>query len=188
MMDISIFFKNTVPPARLRELLSIGAAEKIEKGGQYVRAGEVPKRFAFVSRGIFRYLYLNEKGKEFTKAIILEGNFIASYSAMISGSPSFFFIEALEASEVFSIPYEKWRGLLGSHPFWAQFLLRFVEKGFIKKEKRERDLLLLDAERRYLDFLVEYPDIETRIPQSVIASYLGIRPESLSRVKKGLSN
>jgi CRP-like cAMP-binding protein len=67
--------------------------------------------------------------------------------------------------------------------FWTRFLLKFVEKGFIIKEKRERDLLLLDAETRYNNFLKEFPGISQRITQNIIASYLGIKPETLSRIR-----
>jgi CRP-like cAMP-binding protein len=103
---------------------------------------------------------------------------------MITQTPSYFFVEALEKSEVFEIPYRSWLRLLESDPFWTGFLLRFVEKGFIIKEKRERDLLLLDAETRYRNFLEEFPGMEKRIKQTIIASYLGIQPESLSRIRK----
>lgn len=173
-----------MPPERLEEFLSIGQIKTIKRGEYYIRGGEIPKKFAFVISGLFRYVYINDAGKEFTKGIILEHNFIASYSAMVSNSPSYFFIEALEDAELFSINFENWLDLLGTNPFWVKFLLGFVEKGFTVKEKRERDLLLLNAETRYLNFLREYPGIDKRINQTIIASYLGIQPESLSRIKK----
>jgi CRP-like cAMP-binding protein len=105
---------------------------------------------------------------------------------MISDSPSHFYIEALEDSEILIIPYDKWKLLLEKDTFWIKLLLKFVEKGFKTKEKRERELLLLNAETRYLNFLKEFPDLENRISQSIIASYLGIQPESLSRIKKNI--
>jgi hypothetical protein len=71
--------------------------------------------------------------------------------------------------------------------FWVKFLLKFIEKGYIIKEKRERDLLLLDAETRYNDFLCEFPGIDQRIKQGIIASYLGIKPETLSRIRKKIT-
>jgi CRP-like cAMP-binding protein len=71
--------------------------------------------------------------------------------------------------------------------FWIKFLLKFIEKGFMIKEKRERDLLLLDAETRYKNFLSEYPGMDQRIKQGIIASYLGIKPETLSRIRRKIS-
>ena len=92
-------------------------------------------------------------------------------------------MEALEDAEVFSISFEKWQKLLKGHSFWVQFLLGFVERGFMIKEKREREMLLLDAQSRYINFLED----DERIPQTIIASYLGIQPESLSRIRKKYS-
>lgn len=173
-----------LPPDRIREITEIGKKSCIEPGDNFIRAGEIPSKFGFVSSGLFRYLYISDKGQEFTKGIIREGNFISAYSAMITHTPSFFFVEALEKSEVLEISYHSWLKLKASDPFWTGFLLKFVEKGFIIKEKRERDLLLLDAETRYRNFLEEFPGMEKRIKQTIIASYLGIQPESLSRIRK----
>lgn len=175
-----------IPEDKIEELISISKFETIELNEYYIRAGETPKKFGFVISGLFRYFYISDRGYEFTKGIIIEHNFISSYSAMKSNLPSHFFIEALEKSEVLTIPYNKWQQLLKTDVYWMNLLLRFVEKGFAIKEKRERDLLLLNAETRYLNFLKEYPDMEDRISQVIIASYLGIQPESLSRIRKNI--
>ncbi len=173
-----------IPEEKIEDLISICQIGTIQANEYFLREGEVPQKFAFVLSGLFRYVYINEKGYEFTKGIITEHNFISSYSAMISNSPSYFFIEALENSEILKIPYEKWLLLLKTDIFWVKLLLGFVEKGFIIKEKRERDLLLLNAETRYLNFMKEYPGMDKRVSQTIIASYLGIQPESLSRIRK----
>ncbi len=180
------FLENIIPEDRLHEFLSIGDILSIKKGKYYIREGETPQKLGFIISGLFRYVYINHEGKEFTKGLILKNNFISSYSAMISQSPSYFFIEALEDGEIYSFSYKKWLNLQKSHPFWNAFLLKLIETAFSKKEKRERDLLLLNAETRYLNFLETYPNMETRINQTVIASYLGIQPESLSRIRKKL--
>ena len=141
-----------------------------------------------MGNGLFRYVYVNEKGMEFTKGIIPEHSFVTSYSAMISQTPSYFRIEAMEDAEILEIPYNKWQRLKESHSYWNSFVLKLVEKGFIVKEKRERDLLLLDAETRYINFLNDFPKLQGRIKQHIVASYLGIQPESLSRIRKKLSS
>lgn len=173
-----------MPPERAKALYSIGRVKNIRVGTYFVREGETPKKLAFVISGLFRYLYINNKGQEFTKGIITEHNFISSYSAMITGTPSHFFIEALENAEVLEVPYYQLTALLETDCFWVRFLLKNIEKGFMIKEKRERELLLLDAETRYANFLKEFPGLEKRIKQTIIASYLGIQPESLSRIRK----
>lgn len=180
--------KTGIPDERLDELLSIGRQRKVTNGTYFLEAGTVPGKFGFVVQGLFRYVYITDKGIEFTKGIISENNFISSYSAMISNTPSYFFIEALEDSEILEISFSKWQELQNSHPFWDKFLIRLVEMGFAIKEKRERDLLLLDAETRYKNFLNEFPGMDKRIKQQIIASYLGVQPESLSRIKQKLSS
>lgn len=177
-----------LPSNQLEDLVAIGQVKTLTSGDYFIREGETPQKLAFVLSGLFRYVYINDKGLEFTKSLIQDGNFISSYSAMITQSGSHFFIEALEDAVVFVIPYSKWQMLLTQDPFWTQFLLQFIEKGFITKEKRERDLLLLSAETRYLNFLEEYPGMDKRIKQTIVASYLGIQPESLSRIRKKMSS
>lgn len=175
-----------LPNDRIEELISISQKDTIRANEYFIREGEIPKKFAFAFSGLFRYVYINHKGHEFTKGIITENSFISSYSAMVSKSPSHFFIEALEDAEILKIPYEKWLTLLETDIFWFKFLLGFIEKGFGIKEKRERDLLLLNAETRYLNFMSEFPGMDKRISQTIIASYLGIQPESLSRIRKNI--
>ena len=138
--------EDLLPPERIEELVSIGQIRSVRTNEYFIREGEIPKKLGFIVSGLFRYVYITNKGVEFTKGIITEKNFIVSYSAMIAGSYSHFFIEALEDSEVLEIPYERWKTLMEADYFWVRFLLALVEKGFSVKEKRERDLLLLNAE------------------------------------------
>ena len=179
--------KNILPENKIENFLSIGRGKSIYASDYFIKAGQVPEKIAFVVSGLFRYVYVNEKGDEFTKGIIAERLFVSSYSAMIMGKPSYFSIEALEDSEIFEISWKDFVSLMENDIFWIKFLLKFIEKGFIIKEKRERDLLLLDAETRYKNFLNEYPGMDQRIKQGVIASYLGIKPETLSRIRAKIS-
>jgi CRP-like cAMP-binding protein len=176
--------KKILPHDRISEFLSIGKEKSFEESEFFVKAGETPLKIAYVYEGLFRYLYVNEKGDEFTKGIITENNFISSYSAMVLNKPSYFSIEALENSKVLEISWSDFSHLMDIDDFWIKFLLKFVEKGYIIKEKRERDLLLLDAETRYKNFYAEFPGMEQRIKLGIIASYLGIKQETLSRIRK----
>jgi CRP-like cAMP-binding protein len=175
--------KQILPESRAEELAAICRSVQIAERDFFLKAGEVPRKVAFVIKGLFRYVYTNEKGDVFTKGIILENDFISSYSAMIMKQKSFFSIEALEQSTVLEFEWADFVKLRDNDIFWVQFLLKFVEKGYIMKEKRERDLLLLDAESRYKNFLHEFPGVEQRLTQGIIASYLGIKPETLSRIR-----
>jgi len=176
--------KNILPDSRIDEFLAIGKEKSIITGDFFIGTGETPLKIAYVYKGLFRYVYINDKGDEYTKALITENNFISSYSAMVLSRPSYFSIEALENSIVLEILWSDFNQLKEEDIFWVKFLMKFIEKGYIIKEKRERDLLLLDAETRYKDFLTEFPGMDQRIKQGIIASYLGIQPETLSRIRR----
>lgn len=170
------------------ELLKISKARTITNGSFYISEGQIPTKFAFLLTGLFRYVYIDDKGNEFTKSIIPENNLIVSYSAMLYQKPSYFFIQAIEDSEILEVNYQSWLGLQKMNNGWDKFLIAALEKGYCLKEKRERDLLMLDAETRYKNFLTEFPGMENRVTQQMVASYLGIKPESLSRIRKKLLN
>jgi CRP-like cAMP-binding protein len=176
-----------IPANEANELLKISRLVKVDRDAYYLANGQIPKKIAFNLKGLFRYVYGDDKGNEFTKSIIPENSILASYSAMLYQAPSFFAIQALEDSQVLETPYQDWLLLKSTNRFWDLFLIRMLEKGFCIKEKRERDLLLLDAETRYKNFLTEFPGLENRLTQQIVASYLGIKPESLSRIRKKIA-
>ncbi|RAW02889.1 Crp/Fnr family transcriptional regulator [Pseudochryseolinea flava] len=176
-----------LPPEEESKLLSITHVVAINKGEPFIREGTVPQKFAFVNRGLFRYYYSNEKGTEFTKGFFAENSFIVSYTAMSKQLPSHYSIEALEDAEIMVIDYAEWLKLFRAHPCWTKFLLSLIEKGYMKKEARERELLILNASERYRIFLRDYPQLEHRVKQHQIASYLGITPVALSRIRKEMT-
>lgn len=173
-----------IPEKQAKDLLSISKIRQIPSGESYISEGQVPKTFAVALQGLFRYYYIDDKGNEFTKGFILPETVLSAYSAMLHQTPSFFYIQALEDSEILEVDYKKWLELQQQDSFWDKFLIRALEKGYFTKEKRERELLLLDAEARYKIFTTEFPGMEKRIKLQIIASYLGIQPESLSRIRK----
>jgi CRP-like cAMP-binding protein len=180
-------FLNLVAPAPEEEtdfFLKILKPVRINKGEYFISEGQIPRKFAFVNEGLFRYLYIDKTGKAFTKNFLAEGKFIVSYSAMIAQRASLLYIEALEDSDILEIDYSQWLEVKKRHECWSVLLIAMLEHAFIVKEKRERDLLLLDARERYMDFLNEFPKLESRVKQHMIASYLGISPISLSRIRK----
>lgn len=176
----------TFPDEQLKKIIAISKIKKIKKDSCYIGEGETPKSFAYVFRGLFRYYYIDKKGNDFTKGFFFENSFISSYSAMIQNRESYFSIEALEDAEIIEIDYEKWKALLSNELVWHKLLLALIEKGYCIKESREREFLLFSAEERYKSFLKSFSDQQKRIKQHFIASYLGISPVSLSRIRKKL--
>ncbi|MCU4177078.1 Crp/Fnr family transcriptional regulator [Carboxylicivirga sp. N1Y90] len=170
--------------SEISEFIEISSIRSFKAKDNFIRAGQIPTEFGFVLSGLFRYVYISEQGKELTKVFMPEKSFISSYSAMISKTSSFFFIEAIEDSKVLVISHDKWQKLREHKPKWNSLLIKLLEKGYAVKEKREREFLLLDAESRYKIFLEEYPNLESRVKQHMVASYLGITPIALSRIRK----
>jgi CRP-like cAMP-binding protein len=176
-----------IPSEEMAKLCRIVTKQNIPKGNIFIRAGSVPNKFAFIVNGLFRYYYANENGSEFTKGFFRERNFITSYTAMVKSRPSYYSVQALEDSDLLVVDYAQWQNLYQSSFCWMNLIFALVEKGYMKKEARERELLVLNAEERYRVFLNEYPDLEKRIKQHMIASYLGITPVALSRIRKAMS-
>ncbi len=177
-----------LPEQESADLLSISNIKSVEKDGFFISEGQIPRKFAIVLSGSFRYYYVNEKGDEFTKGFILKNAVLSANSAMVKGSPSLFNNQALEHAQILEVNYQSWLQLRMSNAFWDRFLIQALEKGYFAKEKRERELLLLDATARYQIFLSEFPELDKKVKLHIIASYIGIQPESLSRIRKKSAN
>ncbi|GAA5522737.1 Crp/Fnr family transcriptional regulator [Aliifodinibius salicampi] len=176
----------TLPEEQEEKFIDLISIKHIEAGENFIRAGQSPRTIGFVTKGLFRYFYTSEQGSEFTKGFFNKGMVISSYDAILENSPSHYTIQALEESIVEVVPYDRFQQLFLESPCWNEFLVALLQKGYLAKVTREREFLLLDAEQRYQTFLKRYPDLESRVKQHIIASYLGIAPESLSRIRKKL--
>lgn len=162
--------------------------KSIKKGDLFVRAGSYPSSIGFVNKGLFRFYYTDKDGVEFTKAFFPENTVLSSYSALLENRTSYFSIQALEDAEIEYVDYQKLIALFPQNSSWNNFLIAVLQKGYLMKEERERQFLLFSAEERYLNFLERFPNLEHRIKQTIVASYLGIQPESLSRIRKKLKS
>ncbi|PRX70969.1 CRP-like cAMP-binding protein [Cohnella sp. SGD-V74] len=167
-----------------RKLCSI---QTVAKNAHWVRENEPVDAIAFCAKGLFRLYYATPDGGEFNKSFCSAHDFVASYGALLAGSPSHFSIQALADSLLLTVRYSDFRALYDRHPCWERLGRILVEQLYMKKELREREFLLLSAEARYLKFLERYGPLETLIPQYHVASYLGITPVALSRIRRKLT-
>jgi len=152
----------------------------------FLHAGETSRKICFVADGLFRLFYTDMAGKDYTKNFKSAGQFMASQASLLLRVPSKLNIQALENSTVVCFDYDNVLQL-AEHSFrWQHLLRKTAEADYLEKEKRESDLLFYDAKERYLNFKNEHPGWEERIQQRFIASYLGISPETLSRIRKNL--
>lgn len=159
----------------------------VPKLRHFVEAGDCTEAVGFCIGGLFRLYYTTPDGVEFNKSFCASGEFVASYGALLQGIPSYFSIQALMDSELVVFRYHDYKALYDRHPCWERLGRLIAEQLFVSKETRERELLLLSAEDRYRLFLERYGPVAAAIPQYHIASYLGITPVALSRIRRRLT-
>lgn len=176
-----------IPAAELVKIRQIFQPLTIAKEGNFVSAGQIPQLIGFILTGLLRSYFTTTDGNEYTMSFFSEGEFVTSYSAALLGSESRIFIEALEDTTMLAANFRDFYRLLDTHECWQIVGRKLAEFSFLKKEQREVALLADDAQTRYLDFLRQKPELEKRIKQHYIASYLGISPVSLSRLRAKLN-
>jgi CRP-like cAMP-binding protein len=159
---------------------------RYQAGEWVVEAGQPVGRIGFLVEGLARYYYLTREGREFNKSFALPGQPLTSVIALVTGQPSPFFIQALDACECFFLGYDALVTLCDQHREWERLARHLLEQLAIKKERREADFLLRSPQERYLQFLKEFGDVANRVPNYHIASYLGITEVALSRIRRRL--
>ena len=131
---------------------------------------------------MLRFFYIDIDGNEVTKYFSFEDSLILTSTAL-TDKESPYFIEALEDSVLITVDYRSFTELTKSNAFWLETVKNEYEKALIYKEERERSFLLENATERYKGFIRDFPGIEKRVKLKYIASYLGISPVSLSRIR-----
>lgn len=176
-----------IPDDELRHVEKIVRIKYLKKGDLFIKAGDVPEFCGFICKGLMRVFYIDEHGRDFTKLFNREFDFISSYAAFIERSESHLNVEALEDTTVCVINYDTFRMFTERHPCWLKIYIKSLEKFYVIKERREGYLLWCDAKTRYKQFLSDFPGLEKRVRQYYIASYLGISPVTLSRIRSSSS-
>lgn len=172
----------------LKDIVSRQKRMHVQKSEFLLQEGEICKHSFYVEKGLLRYYSIDEKGKEHIIQFAPEGWFVGDRESMFFNLPSQFFIQALEDSEVVMIDDELICTISKADETFAVFNNNLLHNHIRQLQHRINMLLSATAEERYLDFIKIYPDILLRVPQTLVASYLGITPESLSRVRKDLAS
>lgn len=168
----------------LKQLInSIGALKNIPKGTNLVSEGDMINSLYYIYKGIVRGYYIDSDGNDITKCFSSETDFVCAEKLLKEGEATYN-VECLEDSICIEIPYSViLRGIEADDEMRA-FSNKFTKKQVIILDERQRGLLMKTAMDRYLDFKRDYSAIENRISQEHIASYIGVRASSLSRLKR----
>ncbi len=153
------------------------------KGDFFIREGETAEYLGFIIKGLMKFYYIDTKGNEWIKHFAVENHFVTSFTSFQRQIPSLYYIEALEDTTIMMVDYANYFRGISTMMIWNTVARNYTEMLYQVKEKREAEFLKYDAQERYRIFLEEYPYLLDRVSQKDIASYLGITPVSLSRIR-----
>lgn len=168
-------------------LISVFRPKKLRRRQYLVQAGDVCRYEVYVVKGCLRQYYVDESGIEHTVYFAVEDWWISDLYSLLTGNSSLTNIEAIEDSELLLIEKNDFDKLMLEVPKFERFLRIKLQRAFVAHQRRIIENMSLPADQRYLNFIQNSPQLEQRLPLKLIASFLGITPESLSRIRKQLA-
>ncbi len=148
--------------------------------------GDPARRMFFVVRGCLRVFFIKEDGTDVTRRIVFENAFSTTLVGFITREPSMEYTQALEPTTLLYIPREEFYALLDTVPCWEKFYRQYLEYAYVTNTNRLMSFITLSATERYRQLLLDDPRIVQRLPNKIVASYLNISPETLSRLKSSV--
>jgi CRP-like cAMP-binding protein len=172
----------------LSETMTYFKRMTLQKGDFFLKSGSTCMHAAFIGSGILRTYYMNEKGEDTTYCFCIENNLTTSFKSFISQTESALSVQALEKTELLVISYDDLQKLYDTIPAWQQIGRILVEKEYLVMEKYASTLNRETAKEKYLRLMTEQPAIIKKAEIQHIASYLGVSRETLSRIRKQITN
>lgn len=172
----------TLSPAEEELVAHWFVAEELPKGGFFLRPGEVSRKIAFVVQGVF-HNFRSRDGQEHTFYFGREQEFIGDYSSFLPARPAVHAIQALEPARLLTISYDNLQRLYREVREGERFGRLVAEMLFVDVLGQLTSFYEEAPEERYASFVRTYPDLQQRVPQYYIASYVGVKPQSLSRIR-----
>ncbi|MBK7359813.1 MAG: Crp/Fnr family transcriptional regulator [Saprospiraceae bacterium] len=190
MHDTLITYINSKLTTKLSEedsnlLASVFKPKKFRKHQYLLQEGEVCKFAGFIVKGAFKQYTVDKTGKENILGLYIENFWVGDRESFMVGTPSPYFIDAFEDVEMLMVNREDFINKLSRQPFINEMIKVVTEKQSFNLLKRVQAAQTLTAEERYEDFEKRFPEFMQRFPQHIIASYLGMTKETLSRIRAG---
>jgi CRP-like cAMP-binding protein len=157
---------------------------KVKKGQYILQAGDICKKFAFIVKGAMRMYYVDDKGLEHIVRLGIEEWWMGDRESFTNRTPSRYHVDALEQCQLLCMSLDDASEMEKHIPAFRQMKNRLDERNIMANERRLTAAISFTAKKRYIDFAESYPDLVSRFPQHIIASYLGINKDTLSRVKR----
>lgn len=158
--------------------------KKLRKKQYLLQEGDVCKYIAFIEKGVLRSYSIDDKGDEHILQFALEGWLISDLASFLTGNPATYTVDAVEDSELVLISRAANEELIRTLPKFETWTRLQITGAYIALQKRLTSVISLSLEERYTGLTAMYPQIVQRVPQHMIASYMGLSPETLSRVRK----
>ena len=157
--------------------------DSIAKNDHFLNFGEISRHLAFIGSGLAMHYRLHD-GMEIPVDFTPEGEWLAYLTSFSQGTPSDMGIKALEDMRILKLSATNMQLLFQAQPKFMVLRSYYTELSFMSNAQHSADLAMLDGKERYAKFMKEKPHLINRIPQYYIAAYLGIKPQSLSRIRK----
>jgi len=189
MTGLEKFFNNLTPISSesWNSVKGLFTSKILKKGDYFIKEGQIAKEIGFLDEGIIRAFYRSNEGIEYNKHFFINPCFIGGYASLITGRPNKINQQALTDCKIQTTGFADIKALYHSCRDLEKAARILAEQFFVQKEQREIEIVLLDAEKRYQIFKKQFPQLEQQIPQYHIASYLGITPTQLSRIRSKIS-
>lgn len=166
------------------KFVSLATTRHLKANEIYIDYNSNSKKFAYVQKGMIRSYYMQADGQEKTVMLCWENQFFGSHQTIFENVPSQQTYQALEDSDLLELNYSELENLIHQHPKFNKARITILQTMLINTIKRVEAFILETPEERYLNLVAEQPEIYNRVPSKYIASYLGITPVSLSRIRK----
>jgi CRP-like cAMP-binding protein len=171
-----------LPDGEFEYLRAHVEARTYTAGSALIEMGEQPTQCWFLAAGFLRFFYITEAGREYNKAFARPGEIVVPLSAVVAKAPNRFTIVAVTDAQTLAFPASLIEKLYERHPVWDRIGRVLAEQMAIRKEARERELLLDPAIVRFMRFAERYPELIEWLPQRQVASYIGVTEQALSRL------